>query len=165
MVVSQRACVLALAVALTGCGARAGQPGPASPEPEADPPTERAAPEGWEALDRDGRLALMREAVMPRMGEAFRAFDEERFTSFVCSTCHGADHHDVDYRMPNGLSPLAREAIPGLVESDDERVASTARFMFGQVTPTMVEILGVAPFDHETGRGFGCLSCHAAAAP
>jgi hypothetical protein len=50
-----------------------------------------------------------------------------------------------------------------MMTSDDEETATYARFMFNEVTPGMIRILGVSPYDHETQEGFGCLSCHATA--
>lgn len=154
-----------LALAPAGCGGASGQasettPPPEGGETEAAAPPVATEPAGWESMGFDARAALMRERVIPEMGAAFRAFDAEDFETFTCATCHGADFQDARFRMPNGLHPLDPSTIPTLAESSDEEVARAARFMFAEVVPGMVGILGVPRYDPETGTGFGCLSCH-----
>lgn len=105
-------------------------------------------------------MALMREQVMPEIGGMFREFDGEEFATFNCMTCHGETPPEVNFAMPNGLHPLVAAEIPTMAQSDDEETAEYAQFMFEQVTPGMVRILGVQPYDPETDEGFGCLSCH-----
>lgn len=160
----------AVASLALGCGSSSEQVEPTTPEPEPTTPGEPAGATGgegasaagssWADLDHEGRMALMRERVLPEMGELFREHDAEEHATFTCATCHGESMTEVGFRMPNGLHPLVRAEIPALVESEDEETARTARFMLERVTPGMIEILGVAPYDPATGEGFGCLRCH-----
>lgn len=131
---------------------------------EGDPEAPAEATTGWADMDHEARAALMREQVMPAMTTAFQEFDGEEFATFNCATCHGETFQDVNFAMPNGLHPIDPATIPGMASSDDEEVARYAAFMFGQVTPGMVGILGVAPYDMETHQGFGCFNCHVNAA-
>lgn len=165
--------LLALAAAtifvIAACGSSTEQTESTTPEGEQPPPAETSeappaeapALEGWASLDADGRRALMVEQVMPEMGAAFREFDGEEFAEFTCATCHMDNFQEVNFQMPNGLAPLNPADIPGLGESSDEGIARAAQFMFQTVTPGMVRILNVEPFNMETHQGFGCLACHA----
>ncbi len=102
----------------------------------------------------------MRDQVMPEMTTMFQNFDAEEFESVTCVTCHGENFQEVNFSMSNGLHPLNPAEIPNLASSDDENVVRWVQFMFGEVTPGMVRILGVEPYNPETHQGFGCLSCH-----
>jgi hypothetical protein len=169
--------LLAIATAVLfvviACGSSTEQADTTTPEGEQPPPgdtTETPPPEaeapelgGWASLDFEGKRALMVEQVMPEMGTAFREFNAEEYAEFTCATCHMENFQEVNFSMPNGLAPLNPADIPGLGESSDENVARTAQFMFQTVTPGMVRILGVEPYNMETHQGFGCLSCHATA--
>lgn len=153
---------------VAACGSSTEQTETTTPEgeqpPPADtgeaPPADAPALEGWASLDADGRRALMVEQVMPEMGTAFREFNAEAYAEFTCATCHMENFQEVNFQMPNGLAALNPADIPGLGESSDENVARTAQFMFQTVTPGMVRILNVEPFNMETHQGFGCLACH-----
>lgn len=162
----------AVIVFVAACGGSAEQTEPTTPDPaEAEPegaepvaePTEAAAGEdgpSWADMDHDARMALMRERVMPEIGGMFREFDDEEFATVTCMTCHGENPPAVNFAMPNGVHPLVPAEIPTMAQSDDEETARFAQFMFEQVTPGMVQILNVPPYNPETHEGFGCLSCH-----
>ncbi len=160
-----------IAVLAAACGSSTEQVESTTPEGADAPPTDAADPveqaDGattvWADLDRDARMAVMRDQVMSRMGGIFREYDAEEFATFTCVTCHGEGFQEIGFGMPNGVHPLIPADIPTLAESDDEETAAAARFMFSQVTPGMVEIMGVEPYNPETHAGFGCLSCHATA--
>lgn len=170
-------CLVATMTLILGaaCGGAAEQTTATTPESDAPASTDdTTSPEGtgsdgaeataagpsWSELDREGRLTVMREEVLPQMGDQFREFDAEEFGTVTCATCHGEDFQEVDFQMPNGLPTLVPAQIPTLAESEDEETARVAQFMFQQVVPTMVEILVVEPYDPATGEGFGCLNCH-----
>lgn len=110
----------------------------------------------WAQMDREARLELMQQVVMPEMRELFFEFDSDRFSDVSCALCHGRDMAVVDYRMPNGVTPLDPAEIPAIVGSDDRM----ARFMTDRVWPRMTELLSARPYDPETHEGFGCLGCH-----
>lgn len=113
----------------------------------------------WADMDREQRLAFMQNTVTPEMAAMFQEFDGERFADFGCPTCHGDTMQDVDFAMPNGVSPLDPTTIPAMFESDQPM----AQFMTQQVWPRMTEMLGQQPFNPETNEGFSCLNCHAVA--
>jgi len=150
---------LVTAIVLAGCGGMAVEPAP-EPAPT-DPATGGESPQvPWSAMDRDQRRQFMADVVLPTMTEIFQTFDPERYADVRCTLCHGDNARDVQFHMPNTLHPLDLEAFP-TPESEDPRVARYAELMFTQVTPKMVELLGVPPFDPETHEGFGCFNCHA----
>jgi hypothetical protein len=159
-----------LAVLAASCGGAADQAGPTTPagdEPAPSgaeaAPADAATGPAWADLDREGRLALMRGEVMPRLGGLFREMDAEEFSTFTCAACHGDDFQAVDFAMPNGVYPLVPAEIPAMFESEDAELAAAAQFMVGRILPEMVSILRVAEYDPATGQGFGCLRCHATA--
>lgn len=109
---------------------------------------------GWAAMDRDARLAYMGTEVMPKMKESFK---QRGFDTFKCANCHGADFKEVDFKMPNDLTPLNPDnPIQSGMDLDEEMT----KFMVSEVLPQMAEMLGEET-DVTTGKGeFGCLSCH-----
>lgn len=117
----------------------------------------------WADMDHEQRAQYMHDVVVPRMRTVFQEHDAERFASFGCATCHGANAREVDFHMPNTLHPLNPQEIPALFSSEDEATRSFAEFMAGPVEHTMAELLGEQPFDPATGEGFGCMNCHATA--
>jgi hypothetical protein len=109
---------------------------------------------GWATMDRDARLTYMGTEVMPKMKDAFK---QRGFDTFKCANCHGADYKEVDFKMPNDLTPLNPEnPIQSGMDLDEEMT----KFMVSEVLPQMAEMLGKET-DVTTGKGeFGCLSCH-----
>lgn len=109
---------------------------------------------GWAGMDRDARLTFMGTEVMPKMKEAFK---QQGFDTFKCANCHGADYKEVDFKMPNDLTPLNPDnPIQSGMDLDEEMT----KFMVSVVLPQMAELLGQKT-DVTTGKGeFGCLSCH-----
>ena len=135
-------------------------------------PTDRAPADGepawpaWADMDAETRGQYMAEVVVPRMNELFAeaAADGADVPSSVqCATCHGEDAQEVGFQMPNTLHPLNPAEIPAMFESEDPGVQAVAQFMAGPVEHTMAELIGQAPYDPETGEGFGCMGCHATA--
>jgi hypothetical protein len=125
-------------------------------EEPADGGAEGEEPEaaGWATMDRDGRLTYMGTTVLPKMKEAFK---QRGFDTFKCANCHGEDYKEVDFKMPNDLTPLNPEnPIQSGMDLDEEMT----KFMVSEVLPQMAEMLGKET-DVTTGKGeFGCLSCH-----
>ncbi|MFO7566863.1 MAG: hypothetical protein R6X02_29740 [Enhygromyxa sp.] len=108
----------------------------------------------WHDMDRQARTAFMGTTVMPAMKDAFK---QHGFDTFKCANCHGSDFKEVDYKMPNDLTPLNPDnPIQSGMDLDEEMT----KFMVAVVTPKMAELLGEET-DVTTGKGeFGCLSCH-----
>lgn len=111
-------------------------------------------PKVWADMSRDERMTLMGTEVLPAMKEAFM---QQGFDTFKCANCHGEDYKDVDFKMPNDLTPLNPDnPIQSGMDLDEEMT----KFMVSQVLPQMAELLGKET-DVTTGKGeFGCLSCH-----
>lgn len=145
---------LLLLVGLFGCSS----PSLTAPDTSSQPTNgdELEAQESWAEMDRAARLVFMQDVVMPEMGAMFFEFDSDRFADASCALCHGRDMEVVDYRMPNGVTPLDPAEIPAMFESDDRM----AEFMTERVWPRMTELLSALPYDPQTHQGFGCLGCH-----
>jgi hypothetical protein len=133
--------------------APAGDAGDVSAE-AGDEPSEAGGEVSWHDMDRDARMTYMGTTVMPAMKEAFM---QRGFDTFKCANCHGADSKEVDFKMPNDLTPLNPDnPIQSGMDLDEEMT----KFMVSVVTPQMAEMLGEET-DPTTGKGeFGCLSCH-----
>ncbi len=117
-----------------------------------------AEPETWAELDHEERVAYMGEVVVPAMREIFQSHDPERYASFSCQTCHGDDASEVDYAMPNALTPLPLE---GTLEAADAIDPDEAAFMLDEVFPKMVELLGYEKYNKVSAPdGFRCVGCH-----
>jgi hypothetical protein len=132
----------------------------------ADPPAEEGGEAGaaeagttepaelvWADMDRGKRLEFMGTVVLPKMKESFKAQGED----IKCANCHGSNYKEVDFAMPNDLTPLNPDnPIQSGMDIDEE----TTKFMVSVVLPQMAEMLGEQT-DVTTGKGeFGCLSCH-----
>jgi hypothetical protein len=112
------------------------------------------ADNGWASMDRDARLTYMGTQVLPKMKDAFK---QRGFDTFKCANCHGADYKEVDFKIPNDLTPLNPDnPIQSGMDLDEEMT----KFMVSEVLPQMAEMLGKET-DVTTGKGeFGCLGCH-----
>lgn len=113
-----------------------------------------SADASWIDMNREARMAYMGSVVMPAMKTAFQ---QHGFDSFKCNNCHGNDFKEVDFKMPNDLTPLNPDnPIQSGMDLDEEMT----KFMVSVVTPEMARMLGKET-DVTTGKGeFGCLSCH-----
>lgn len=152
-------------LAVVGCG---GAPATSDEGEGATAGAEAAATEEWAPfyeLSMEERGRYMSEVVVPAMNEVFAAAPEsDRLPREVtCYTCHGENADEVGFEMPNTLYPLVPQEIGGMFTSDDEELAAIATFMAGPVEHAMAELLGLQPYDAQTGEGFGCLGCHATA--
>lgn len=122
-------------------------------------PVPVAPPKPWDELDEKEQKAHMKENVMPVMRARFQAFDGEEFAKFTCGTCHGKGAKEGKFEMPNAELPKLpnnREDFGKLMEKEPEG----CKFMMDVVNPDMAKLLGEAPFDPATGKGFGCGGCH-----
>lgn len=153
-------------VALLGCGGSSTstttEPAAASEPAAGGEATTTAAtgpPRPWHEMSMEERGHYMAEVIVPDMRARFQAFDAERFADFGCATCHGANAHDVNFAMPNGLLPLSHDDIGATFSSTEPG----AVFMTQNVWPRMAELMGEAPFDPATNEGFRCYDCHATA--
>lgn len=135
-------------------GGDAADTGDAAADTGGDDGGEEAGEQVWADMDRGARLEYMGTVVMPKMKEAFK---QRGFDTFKCANCHGANYKEVDFEMPNDLTPLNPEnPIQSGMDLDEEMT----KFMVSTVTPQMAEMLGKET-DVTTGKGeFGCLSCH-----
>ncbi|PRQ01208.1 hypothetical protein [Enhygromyxa salina] len=112
------------------------------------------APATWADMDRGERMTFMGTKVLPEMKESFKG---QGFDTFKCANCHGEDYKEVDFKIPNDLTPLNPDnPIQSGMDLDEEMT----KFMVSSVLPQMAELLGKET-DVTTGKGeFGCLSCH-----
>jgi hypothetical protein len=159
---------LALAIAGAACGggqtepkAPEAAPAPGAPEgaagaPAAAGPVAPAKP--WTEMKPEERLALMKTTVRPTMAAEFQAVDAADFKDFNCTTCHGPGAKQGNFKMPNPLLPKL-DVKDGFKKHMTEKPAIT-KFMMEKVVPDMAKMLGVAPYDPATHKGFGCGNCH-----
>ncbi len=167
--------LLASAVAFVSCK-KSGEepatetPGPATASSESEAPaTDEAEPEAeatepgapniaWADKDFAQRKEFMGVYVFPKMRDAFKGHDGERFGKFKCQTCHGDDMKEVEFKMPSdSIMPLPAEDPIAMAEGYDPDVT---KFMVDEVVPQMGELLGKS-VDASTGKGeFGCHACH-----
>ena len=113
----------------------------------------------WVNLNPMQKKDYMVQVVMPRMIELYTEFDPAEAANFTCASCHGANAADVQFRMPNGISPIDPANFP-TPNSPDPEIARQAAFMTNTLTPEMTRLIGAQPFDRMTMMGFGCFSCH-----
>lgn len=142
--------------ATTPESAEAETPATGDAEPAAAEP---GSPEiAWADKDFAQRKEFMGIYVFPKMRDAFKAHDGDRFGKFKCQTCHGDDMKEVEFKMPSdSLMPLPAEEPIAMARDFDEEVT---KFMVDEVMPQMGELLGES-VDATTGKGeFGCHACH-----
>ena len=146
-----------LPLALASCD-KGGGGGGTTPEPTGDtggggggetetPPSD--APKSWEEMDRQGRMEFMGTVVLPAMKEKFQAHDAGRFAEFKCDTCHGKNKQEVDFKMPNDITPLPAEGTIEAAKAMDEKMTA---FLVEAVVPEMKKMSGE--------DDFGCFDCH-----
>jgi hypothetical protein len=115
----------------------------------------------WDTWSHDQKLAYMKAAVMPKMGALFHDFDAKRYAEPKCALCHGSGAKDGSFKMPNPELPKL-DLSPAGMKAMHAKKAAVVEFMAKQVMPTTAQLIGEAPFDLQTHKGFGCLGCHTA---
>jgi hypothetical protein len=101
----------------------------------------------WSPLTWEERHSEMTFLVLPNMARLFQQHDRKPAPDLTCRSCHGEDAEQVGYAMPHGLTALDPRHMP---DPADDRV----RFMTGEVTPKMADLLGIDRAD------FTCFGCH-----
>ncbi len=125
----------------------------APPEPrDDDDDTPWVAPGPWADLSHVERIEYMENVVEPAMRELFQEFDADEFADFGCETCHGDDASDIEYELPNGVTPLD---LP--LDMSDPVNQDFGPFMDDVVKPEMAALIDEQPFPQGT---FGCFACH-----
>lgn len=119
-----------------------------------DTASDAAAKKPFKDMTTQEKMAFMGMEVMPLMEKIVKKADPSKGT-FLCVNCHGATGPTSGYKMPNGLIPLDPKKLPPVGTSP------LIDAMYKEVTPQIGALLGIAPFDPATGKGFGCFSCHA----
>ena len=162
---TMRPSALVLSLLAAGCGgAPPAAPPPATPV-EIAKPAASAAPitppkDGeWDAWSHDQKMAYMKSAVLPKMGALFRDHDAKTFAEPKCVLCHGGGVKDASFKMPNPELPKL-DLSPAGMKHLQEKSPAMLDFMTTQVLPTMAQLVGEAPYDPKTQKGFGCLECH-----
>lgn len=116
-------------------------------------------PKPWTALETpEEKGAFMQDVVVPSIQELLRSHTGDATLEVTCKSCHGQDPQAVGFKMPT-------PDLPALNPEDffaEHRAhnAEMVQFMAEQLTPKMVEVLGVEPYNPETHQGFGCFACH-----
>ena len=112
----------------------------------------------WTEMSIDQKKKHMKDAVLPRAAQVFRAWRPNRYPQIDCTLCHGPDPVAADFRMPSVHLPrLSGEALLG---PEFARNPETTRLKLDSLVPAMSEALGLKSFSVITRRGFGCYSCH-----
>ncbi len=120
-------------------------------------------PMPWAEMSTEQRGRYMADVILPYFRTLFQEYDAERYASFGCQTCHGANMNERSFAMPNpDLMPLHASGTPEQRQMVEEH-PRMVRFMFNHVVPAARAAVGGAPYDPETREGFGCMSCHTAA--
>jgi hypothetical protein len=135
-----------------GSSSASGTPPPQSASASASAPT------SWKDMDHNARLAFMKGTVMPKMHDEFAAADK-KWSDINCGTCHGDGAKAGTFKMPNPKLPVLPGDKDGFAKLFKEKPASMT-FMKDKVVPDMAAMLGEAPYDPATQKGFGCAECH-----
>lgn len=110
----------------------------------------------WAEMSEGEQEFYMIGKVLPIMQEMFREHDAERYGSFGCESCHGAEMRELSFHMPvQSLFVVPERGTPqwdGMVNI----FGDTVTFMEETVSPTMGTLLGI--------EDYGCNHCHPGAA-
>ncbi len=112
-------------------------------------------------MDHEAREQFMKDVVMPKMRAAFTAWEPDEFREMKCGACHGAGAKDKTFKMPNPKLPRLPTDEAGWAALAAEE-PEALKFMKEVVVPEMARLLGEAPYDPVTRKGFGCFECHTA---
>jgi hypothetical protein len=145
-----------LLLVLAACGGAAPE-GPKAPEGPAVG-TAAGTSKAWKDLSLSERKSFMKTQVVPKMTATFQSFDQKDFADMSCVTCHGTGAKNGTFVMPNPELPHLT-AADGFKKHREAKPEIT-KFMMEHVAPDMAGLLGIAPYDPKTQRGFGCHGCH-----
>lgn len=114
-------------------------------------------PATWATMDRKARFTYMGTVVFPAMKKSFQGHDEKQFADFKCQTCHGDDMKEVDFKMPNAITPLgAADPMQSGIDMDE----AMAKYMADIVLPQMGEMLNMEADPKGEKGGVSCFTCH-----
>jgi hypothetical protein len=126
----------------------------------ATPPAPTQPGDGdWDKWSHDQKLAWMKAAVMPKMGQAFHDFDGTKYAEPKCVLCHGDGAKDGSFKMPNPALPKLPGDPAGFKKLAKDK-PKIMEFMNAVVKAQMASLVGEKPLDPKTGQGFGCFECH-----
>lgn len=103
-------------------------------------------------------MDYMKKVVLPKMKDEFVAFDSKHFADMNCKTCHGDGVKDGSFKMPNAKLP--KLSVEGGFKKHMAKTPEITKFMMNKVEIDMAALLGEAPYDMKTQKGFGCFDCH-----
>lgn len=115
----------------------------------------------WKDMNHEQKLAHMKNKVLPKMSEDFKAFDGKRYAELACKTCHGEGAKEGGtFKMPNPKLPKL-PTDPAGFKALMAKKPDAMKFMGGKVKPDMASLLSMDPMEPEkTPLGFGCYHCH-----
>lgn len=144
--------LVATVIVLAACGST---PAATTTPKEAEGAATVALPDlPFDKLDRDQRVAFMKQKVVPQMKPIFQSHDSKDFSDFGCKTCHGDQAKQGHFDMPNPKLPKLNFKDMSKFDKDD------IEWMQKQVEPTMARILDLPLYSKENPKGFSCLNCH-----
>lgn len=148
---------------VAACGSSSKKtPAPAGGSNGAGSGTQTTAPDigegvAWADKTFKQKAAFMKTKVVPAVAAIWKESPEPN-EEVECSTCHNAARMaNNDFKMPNEKLPSLNPADQFAAHKDK---GEWLAFMGKKLAPTMVQTLGVEPFDMKTMKGFGCFSCH-----
>lgn len=117
-------------------------------------PSTQQTPLTWSQMNRQQKIEFMGVTYFEAMKKMFAAFDPKVYDgvqNFGCQHCHGANHEQIQQKMPNTLFPLDPNNLPTR-NDPDARTAMYVKFMEDQVLPKTKELLQLSTFT--------CFGCH-----
>ena len=114
----------------------------------------------WHFMSFEQRHSAMTFLIHPSMMERFQQHDETVAPELTCESCHGAGAESAGYEMANTeLLSLDPNRVRHLY-LDDADLTDEQLFKRDNITPAMARLMGVSPYDPQTGLGFSCFGCH-----
>jgi hypothetical protein len=132
---------------------------PTASAPPAEAAPTQPGPGDWDKWSHEQKLAWMKAAVMPKMGQAFHDYDASKYGDNKCTLCHGDGAKDGSFKMPNPGLPKLPASPAGFKKLAKDK-PKILKFMRETVEPQMAALVGEQPFDMKTNKGFGCFECH-----
>jgi hypothetical protein len=136
-----------------------GAPAPSATVAATPPAPTPPGPGEWDTWSHDKKLMWMKTGVMPKMGQLFHDYDSKTYADPKCGLCHGAGAKDGSFKMPNPDLPKL-PSTPAEFQKLAQSKPKVVDFMNNMVKSTMASLVGEAPMDPKTGKGFGCFECH-----